>query len=681
MPILVQPGDCVGNYRVLRILGQGGMGSVYEVEHMHIGRRAAMKLLMLDVRSHPQVFQRFVNEARAANQINHPGVVQVYEFGQLGDGTPWMLMQFLPGDSLEQRLRGSGNHERRVIPLTTTLTILHQLATILCAAHDTGIVHRDLKPGNIILVPDPAIPIGVRVHLLDFGIAKLMGDTLQAEGGDASSFRTASGAILGTPAYMAPEQCKGAANIDAKADVYAVGVIAFQMLSGHLPFWDKQSMNIMAGKILEDAPPITQFVPAIPKEVSDLIASLLEREPLKRPNISQLEQTLLSLLQQPAHRRSGFQPAVMGPPPFAGANNPPEPANPQNHPVTPVLPSDSFPLLQSAEELSAVNTGSGAGASLSPSLASTASGTNPIVNVDLQSATSGSVPPGTSQAESNGHQKPDPRAQMGMPTPVPISLSVEMVASPESNGGMAAGLPSATPSPEPSRSLSIGQLPTRPEGWRLTHRVKRWTMFSALGALSLTGLLFGSRFWPVKVETVGAGPLGAKQGAASNTVADSQRTPNAQTDTTNVRPQTDGNKDLPQKTVQTDPPNAVKSETDSSKTEGIHTGSQTEGKPDGTENPYAHTRKNDSCQAPTLACVFGDALSSLQRAQIVSALHAGRVKLCKGDRFQLRIADRVAVKGAPSSVNRATREAVEFELNAATPKLANVGEVFVRCPK
>jgi serine/threonine-protein kinase len=141
---LLQTGSCVGNYRVIRLLGQGGMGTVYEVEHVQIHRRAAMKLLTINVGQSPLLYQRFVNEARAANQINHPGVVQVFEFGQLEGGVPWMMMDFVPGVPLDRRLRQASEADARRLSLWETVTILHQLTTILVAAHEVGILHRGL---------------------------------------------------------------------------------------------------------------------------------------------------------------------------------------------------------------------------------------------------------------------------------------------------------------------------------------------------------------------------------------------------------------------------------------------------------------------------------------------------------------------------------------------------------
>lgn len=293
MTAVLSAGDIVGTYRVVRMLGQGGMGAVYEVEHPQIGRRAVIKLLHLDIRKHPSLFQRFVNEARAANQIDHPGVVQVFEFGQLPDGTPWMLMEYLPGDALDKRLRQFKNAVGLAVP--EVLTILHQLATILRVAHAAGIVHRDLKPGNVVLVPDPAVPSGERVHLLDFGIAKLLNDSVLEEEG-AAAVKTAVGSMLGTPAYMAPEQCRASDSVDGQADVYALGVIGYQLLSGRLPFRDAQPMALMAAKLTESAPLIVELVPSLNPNLASLVMSMLAKEPGDRPTMPQIEVALTTLL-------------------------------------------------------------------------------------------------------------------------------------------------------------------------------------------------------------------------------------------------------------------------------------------------------------------------------------------------------------------------------------------------
>ncbi|MFO0572751.1 MAG: protein kinase [Polyangia bacterium] len=305
MLLSVRTGDLVGSYRIVRLLGQGGMGAVFEAEHLQIGRKAAAKFLCLDVRKHPTLYQRFVNEARACNQINHSGVVSVFEFGLLADGTPWMLMEYLEGHTFSQYLRAA--HKTNGRPLGTEgLWAIYELASILSVAHEKGIVHRDLKPSNVMIVPDPEH--GERVKLLDFGIAKFIHDSLDSV--EAAAQFTATGAMLGTPAYMAPEQCKDSANVDGKADVYALGVIAYELFVGRPPFEDPMPLVLMAQKIGDEAPALLLRAPEAPNEVADLVMSMLAREQKDRPAMPEVRARLAAYLHVPASRRSGFVPQV-----------------------------------------------------------------------------------------------------------------------------------------------------------------------------------------------------------------------------------------------------------------------------------------------------------------------------------------------------------------------------------
>ena len=219
-------GETFGNYRVTELIGEGGMGVVYLAEHPGIGRRAAIKILRPGLTDNAEMTKRFFNEARAANAIRHPGIVEVYDCGTLASGTSYIVMELLEGENLAARLRTIGR-----LPAPDARRIAAQTASALAAAHAAGIVHRDLKPDNLFLVPDERDAALEMVKVLDFGIAKL-----GQQASNTSSVRTRTGSVMGTPAYMSPEQCRGTREIDHRTDIYALGVILFEMLCGRPPF-------------------------------------------------------------------------------------------------------------------------------------------------------------------------------------------------------------------------------------------------------------------------------------------------------------------------------------------------------------------------------------------------------------------------------------------------------------
>lgn len=219
------PLETVGKYRVVRKLGQGGMGCVYEAVDDKIKNHVAVKVLNTQHAANVQVIMRFFNEAQIANSIAHPGIVKIHDHGFLPSGEAFLTMELLRGTSLRDRI-AEGCSE------TDAIRWGRQIASALVAVHDIGIVHRDLKPDNLMLVFDPDIDGGERIKVLDFGIARI---TRPEEFGDALQ-QTGTGMVLGTPSYMAPEQCMGAKNVDAKADVYALGTILYEVLTGAAPF-------------------------------------------------------------------------------------------------------------------------------------------------------------------------------------------------------------------------------------------------------------------------------------------------------------------------------------------------------------------------------------------------------------------------------------------------------------
>ncbi len=275
----------LGPYRLLRKLSQGGMGVVYECVHEAIERRVAVKVLNADYTRNAEAVTRFFNEARAVNRIDHPGLVQIFDHGQLPDGTAYIVMEFLKGETMGKRVR-----RRDVLSLHQLLRLIRQVAETLAAAHEKGIVHRDLKLDNIMVVPDPAIPGGERTKLLDFGIAKLREPGLRLA-------ETRGDLLLGTPGYMSPEQCRGAAGVDEKSDVYSLGVVMFRLLAGRMPFIAAGAGEIMAMHIYEEPPPLIGLAPWVPEPLATLVHRLLSKDKTHRPTMLDVVALLDSLLQ------------------------------------------------------------------------------------------------------------------------------------------------------------------------------------------------------------------------------------------------------------------------------------------------------------------------------------------------------------------------------------------------
>jgi len=277
---MIEAGSKIGNYKVVRLLGEGGMGRVFEAVHDQIGRRAAIKVLHAQFAHNSEAYTRFLNEARAVNIIQHPGLVNVFEFGQTEDGSPYIVMEFLEGETLADRLTSVGRMS------LGALRIARQIASALMAAHAKHIVHRDLKPANVMLVPDPDMPGGERVKVVDFGIAKI-----SAEHND-TGYKTRAGAILGTPTYMSPEQCRGAGEVTEKTDVYALGVMIYEMLVGRPPFVAEGGGEIMGMHLFQVPPALHMLEPTLPLELVDLVHSMLSKDPDARPSIVQVAHEL-----------------------------------------------------------------------------------------------------------------------------------------------------------------------------------------------------------------------------------------------------------------------------------------------------------------------------------------------------------------------------------------------------
>jgi hypothetical protein len=270
-------GQQIGSYRVVRKLGEGGMGVVFEGVHEEIERHVAIKILLSGAAANPELAQRFFNEARAVNVIDHPGLVEIFDMGHLHDGAPYIVMELLKGQSLADRIAEAAP---RGLLGATALRITRQVASALAAAHARGIVHRDLKPDNVFLVPDPEAAGGERAKVLDFGIAKMAAELAP------SGLRTSATVVMGTPAYMAPEQCVSSATVDGKADVYALGVMLYQMLSGRLPFVSEDAGQLLLSHVRDEPPPLSSVAPDVPPNVVAAVEAMLAKDPAARPAMS-----------------------------------------------------------------------------------------------------------------------------------------------------------------------------------------------------------------------------------------------------------------------------------------------------------------------------------------------------------------------------------------------------------
>lgn len=261
----LNPGDLIqGKYRIVRLIGQGGMGAVYEGENVVIARRVAIKVLHGMLAGDSAVIERFEREAQAAGRIGNDHIIEVLDMGRLDNNDRFMVMEYLDGETLDQRCERLG-----VISETDLYPIVRQLLTGLMAAHQAGIVHRDLKPDNIFILQHKA---GHRdfVKIIDFGISKFTS-------GSPNFRMTMTGAIMGTPYYMAPEQAKGVKEVDIRSDVYAVGVVMFRSLTGRVPF-QADSFNELIFKIaLSDTPEVKELVPDIDPGLNAIVQRAMAR--------------------------------------------------------------------------------------------------------------------------------------------------------------------------------------------------------------------------------------------------------------------------------------------------------------------------------------------------------------------------------------------------------------------
>jgi len=258
------PGEVIaGKYSVIRVLGRGGMGVVVEAQHLKLGQRVAIKLLLPSIRSMGEITARFEREARAIARLKGPHVAHVSDVDSLPDGSPFMVMELLNGCELGDELE-----KKRRIPYRDAVGYILQACAAMAEAHRQGIVHRDLKPSNLFLCDTNG---GRTIKVLDFGISKLAGDV------NASVTTTAS--AFGTPLYMSPEQVRSVKNVDARADLWSLGVVLYELISGEVPFNGPSATAILASILTEKPVHLAKRCPDVPKPLADAVMKAIEKMP------------------------------------------------------------------------------------------------------------------------------------------------------------------------------------------------------------------------------------------------------------------------------------------------------------------------------------------------------------------------------------------------------------------
>ncbi len=263
-------GRKIREYELLRRIGVGGMGVVYEGRHPVIGKKVAVKFLLTSLSADKDLVERFKAEARSVNEIGHRGIVDIFDFGQLEDGTQYFVMELLDGRGFDQVIRAEA-------PLHPALAVryLEEIVDALAAAHSAGVIHRDIKPSNVFLVESQKSRPYIK--LLDFGIAKVNATKT------GSTPQTRQSVVIGTPEYIAPEQAQGKP-VSAATDLYAVGCMAYEMLTGKLPFRGENPLDTMFKHVTEATPRVSASVPGTPKVLDELVFQLMQKRAEDRPN-------------------------------------------------------------------------------------------------------------------------------------------------------------------------------------------------------------------------------------------------------------------------------------------------------------------------------------------------------------------------------------------------------------
>jgi serine/threonine-protein kinase len=262
-----QPGERFGPYEIVRRIGRGGMGAVYEALHVTLRKRVAVKVLLGDAEDDREVRARFLREGEAAARIRHPHVVDVTDVG-VHDDNPFLVMEYLDGESLEERLQREGAFDPAAL-MPVVLPVLSAVA----AAHDASVLHRDLKPANIFLAR--AAGGAATPKVLDFGISKLVD-------GQHRTGLTGTASMLGTPAYMSPEQLSDSRTVDARSDQYSLGVVLYECLTGRRPFTGESVFNLVLAVVSTTPPRPSELNPALPQGLEDVVLRAMHRDPTRR---------------------------------------------------------------------------------------------------------------------------------------------------------------------------------------------------------------------------------------------------------------------------------------------------------------------------------------------------------------------------------------------------------------
>ncbi len=260
-----------GRYRLESLIGEGGMASVWRAKDLTLARRVAVKLLFeRDDRDHEALVARFLREARIAAAVQHRNVIHIVDFGTTETGQPYMVMELLEGETLGDRL-----HRHKRLDLSEAVHISSMMLRGLAAVHDAGIIHRDLKPDNIYLKEENGV---LFPKILDFGISR----SVEPQSGRRSALTTKEGIIVGTPEYMSPEQARGIKEIDRRTDIYSMGVIMFQALTGTLPFTSENVGDLIIKIVTGSPPKIRELNPELPAALAEVITRAMAREPAER---------------------------------------------------------------------------------------------------------------------------------------------------------------------------------------------------------------------------------------------------------------------------------------------------------------------------------------------------------------------------------------------------------------
>jgi serine/threonine protein kinase len=272
----VGAGSNVGSYRVVKQIGSGGMGKVFEATHSMLRRHVAIKVLLPELRAVPAMSSRMEQEATILDDLRHPGIVRIFDCGLLDDGRPWIAMELVTGESLALKL----DRQHRLSSEDVVSLVLH-LADVLTTVHARGVVHRDLKPDNILFAePGSAYPLRV----IDWGVAR------EGRGGRI----TLEGTTFGTPSYMSPEQILGR-DIAPPCDIYSLGVIAYEALAGHVPFEGDSLGAIVSSTLHATESPLSPQCPGAPQALCELIHRMLQKTPAQRPTASEVLESLRAL--------------------------------------------------------------------------------------------------------------------------------------------------------------------------------------------------------------------------------------------------------------------------------------------------------------------------------------------------------------------------------------------------